>query len=309
MKIPLFLMVALSAASMLTACGGGGGGGGIAAASGGTQTYARLIDPNLNLDLTTVSTNFTSHGAGTVALTPQGGTVAAHLTTDALVQPTIRIDVASVDGLSFSETFAPADLTGIAPFPDASASLSVVAGSKTAVDGSIRSISFVAPAAGLLEYSTLGAWGYDLGSLSYGGFVSAGVTTRGTDIPVTGGAAYTGLSIALYSDGVTPFAVGAVASATADFGSRSLSFATTNSQKVSLLAPNALPVADGGLNINGTLIYPAGTNSITGAITTQNGMSGAAQARFYGPAAVELGGVYRLSGIGTQMEGGFLMRR
>ena len=51
---------------------------------------------------------------------------------------------------------------------------------------------------------------------------------------------------------------------------------------------------------------------MTGKLATQNGvgtMTGDATARFYGPAAVELGGAYFLKDSTRQLEGSFALRR
>ena len=50
------------------------------------------------------------------------------------------------------------------------------------------------------------------------------------------------------------------------------------------------------LNLNGTLAYAQGSNQFTGNVTAPGvALHGSATGRFYGPAAQELGGTYRLT--------------
>jgi hypothetical protein len=67
------------------------------------------------------------------------------------------------------------------------------------------------------------------------------------------------------------------------------------------------------MNMTGTLTYAAGTNSISGTVTTPGGtasgitvsaLSGSINARFYGPTAQEIGGTFGLTGAGLEVYGG-----
>jgi hypothetical protein len=52
--------------------------------------------------------------------------------------------------------------------------------------------------------------------------------------------------------------------------------------------------------MSGNLSYPAGSNNITGAVSTASGMNGTATGRFYGPAGQEIGGTLAVqSGVGA----------
>ena len=80
----------------------------------------------------------------------------------------------------------------------------------------------------------------------------------------------------------------------ADFGARSLNFATTD-----ITTSQDLRTATQGANLNlsGTLTYSPASNAFSGTLTNANGtfagtMWGETQGRFYGPAAQELGGVF-----------------
>src|SRR5262249_10480105 len=96
--------------------------------------------------------------------------------------------------------------------------------------------------------------------------------------------------------------------AAADFGSRSLSFTTTNTITTVNLGFN--PAVTNSLNLSGTLTYGAGSNQFSGTVTTAGGgvsdapMSGTAQGFFYGPSATEIGGTFFVTGGGITVYGG-----
>ena len=107
--------------------------------------------------------------------------------------------------------------------------------------------------------------------------------------------------------------------ATADFATLNVAFSTTGSTRVSDNAPvGTLPTAAPGMDLTGTLTYPAGSNTFTGAVTSANGMSGNATGRFYGPgiaaatatkvagAPPEIGGTFAvMNTAGGAMQGAF----
>ncbi len=47
-------------------------------------------------------------------------------------------------------------------------------------------------------------------------------------------------------------------------------------------------------NMSGTLNYAAGSNAISGTVTTGTGLTGTVTANFFGPAAQEIGGTFVL---------------
>jgi hypothetical protein len=97
---------------------------------------------------------------------------------------------------------------------------------------------------------------------------------------------------------------------TANFnlGTRSVSFSTSGTQ-ISNAASGTMNAPE--LNLTGNLAISG--NQFTGVVTAPGGgasgasaMSGGAVGQFYGPNALEMGGVYSLKGLGTQtMLGGF----
>jgi len=68
-----------------------------------------------------------------------------------------------------------------------------------------------------------------------------------------------------------------------------------------------------GTALSGVLTYAAGTNALSGTLTTANGsLSGPAVGQFYGPAAEELGGAFSLTSTTTSQDhvvGGFGAKR
>lgn len=187
--------------------------------------------------------------------------------------------------------------------------------------GGVRKMTFFEPQALGLSYSALGIWechGCVIGTTSVGGYFSMGAVTQGSDIPISGSATYNGKLIGTYANGSAVYAVGADATATADFAfnKRSVSLTTSGTVAIDKATGTALPDASGLNIVSGSLTYPGGTNNLTGSLKTANGMSGPASARFYGPQAAELGGTFFVSNNPTnpgasteQMVGGFALKK
>ena len=144
------------------------------------------------------------------------------------------------------------------------------------------------------------------------------------DLPTTGGATYSGFMVGRYAGaaidptGATlpadTYTVGAMAIAVADFGARSVSFATSDTHRTSGISTTS----DQRLNLSGTLTYAARTNQLTSTTLTSAGygMTGTATATFYGPANAglpppELGGAFKAANpAGSQsMMGSFALKR
>jgi hypothetical protein len=107
-----------------------------------------------------------------------------------------------------------------------------------------------------------------------------------------------------YADGTTIYDVAAIANAKANFGARNIEFKTTNTHRLDINMPAP------SLDITpSTLTYDPGVNRITGAVTSST-MSGNAAARFFGPAAAELGGAFSMNnGNSEQMTGSFVLKK
>jgi len=263
--------------------------------------------------LTGSSRNYQVDDLATPTLTNIGGESKGILTftSGQLSSATIEVSAPSVS-LAFSETFISPSTQSLPGLP---APIRVYTADKTdPVDGTVRSLLLLDPVSAGLSYSTLGAWGYEDPSnptQSFGGWLAIGIETRGADIPTTGTADYFGGMAGIYADGTTLYQVGATASAKADFGARNIQFSTTNTFKRDLNTPGAIAAATPSLDITGNnLQYPAGQNRISGAVTSST-MSGTTEARFFGPAASELGGTFFMqNGAKTeQMSGGFVLKK
>jgi hypothetical protein len=148
------------------------------------------------------------------------------------------------------------------------------------------------------NYQSFGVWNTQ--TMSGGAIASSsfGAATPASAVPSSGTASFVGKLGGIY---VSPAGEASMASAdvrvSADFGNRSLSFASqgtrlTRDLKGSTAAPQ--------LNLGGTLTYSPATNTFSGTLTNAGGtMSGSSTGRYYGPAAQELGGVFTIKSANT----------
>jgi hypothetical protein len=231
-----------------------------------------------------------------------GGSTAGKVTGGPSGIASISLFVTNVGGVSFSETFAAADL-----LPVAGSTPLLLSGSKT-VSGSERTLTLLDVAASNLNYTVLGAWEYapTVGAdHTVGSWFAFGPATRVSDIPLTGSADYSGLMVGRYADGAGVSRVTASANATADFAIRSLAFWTTGT----MLAGSPRPDLDFD-KTKSTLTYAPGTNNMTGNIAGPT-LSGSAAAKFYGPAAAEVAGTFfAQDGVNSaQMVGSFGLKK
>lgn len=156
------------------------------------------------------------------------------------------------------------------------------------------------------DYQTFGVWTTGQGTASgTAGVTTIGAETAGLDIPRTGTGTFMGVSGGAYVDSTgSNTLVSSEMTATANFGTRSIAFATTNTRDFFSNANMSV------LNTTGTLNYDAGVNQFTGAVSTVGGgdargttavvpMTGSATGKFYGPTAQEIGGTFAVSGGGT----------
>jgi len=193
-----------------------------------------------------------------------------------------------------------------------------------------------------LTYSALGLWTKptttgtgntpDPNWPEVGGAFSAGVMTRGIDLPTTGTASYNGYFIGRYATSVPPatgisagtYAVGANASATADFGANlgagAVSFSTLNTH-IAPESPTGLgtPIPYSGLDLTATALpitRTATSNMFSGTVTTSSTLSGQINGAFYGPPATttpfappEAGGSVAVTGTNQNMVGSFALKK
>ena len=327
-------VVAGTLAAALAGCGGGGGGGAIQPDDYPYPTLASAVPADTGNGL---HANYTLDDTTKQFIAAPAATVSAAVNSPAAEQ--IKLTVANFAGDSFNVTLPIATLgsTPLAgsPLPGCPSCLRAPTVAPIASDGKAVSFVYLDPAAAGLQYSTLGLWSKERSSddpatdVFVGGAFSLGVLTRGVDLPTVGTASYAGPFVGRYADGTNTYLVGAAASASANFGTRSVSFATTSTQIARELGGGtlALPAAEARLNLSGTLNYAPGANQLAGTVFTSSvaaggfGMTGTIQGAFYGPPArtatppapAELGGTLTATNAaigGTrQLNGAFALKR
>ena len=150
------------------------------------------------------------------------------------------------------------------------------------------------------SYQSFGAWNVISYLPWYGqAYASSfGAPTAASAVPSAGSATFAGKLAGSY---VSPDGVGSLASAelnvAVDFGARSLNFASAGTTLTRDLV-TAMPAPN--LDLTGTFTYSADSARFSGAIMDKGGtMQGTSTGRFYGPAAQELGGVFRATAKGA----------
>lgn len=167
------------------------------------------------------------------------------------------------------------------------------------------------------DYQTFGAWSGSGSAanlaLGHHGAASFGAATPDHAIPASGVATFQGQAAAAYA-GQPGAAALATASVTlgVDFAARAVDFST------SAFADAATGAAYAGSALAGTMTYLPGRNILSGQVRTLDApLAGTLNARFYGPAAQEIGGAFTLDGpvdpasgkVTTQMIGAFGAKR
>lgn len=299
----------LSVSLVLSACGGGGGGGGTVPSATTLVTTPftswSAVQPGVTYKADGLGQEVTGTAAGGqfVAIAPSGVTdgYSAYLTFDSalqlsrLVLTTPASTLVALDKTAADTTFADVTLaSGTSPQFVSARNPS----------NNPTSVAIMAKPINLgWNYQTFGIWetGRDSPTSRKFGAMSVG-NTVGTTIPTTGNPTFTGYATGSYVNaagtGTTVFADLAVG---ADFGTRSLTFNTSNTQTSSNWVNFT---SNPNLNLNGTLTYAAGTNRFTGSVTSAGGLTGNSTGQFYGPNAEELGGVFLLQGSGVETYAG-----
>jgi hypothetical protein len=134
-----------------------------------------------------------------------------------------------------------------------------------------------------LSHMAFGEWNQTLSGVTTGGFFAFGNATPGPAIPATGSATYAGSFTGMVWGLLGGNRINGSLSATANFDTQSVSIQGT-------------PVSgSSSYTFSGVLSYLPGTNALSGALFTTGGHFGSAHARFFGPTAEELGGVFRVT--------------
>jgi transferrin binding protein len=303
----------------LTACGGGGGGGGGVAPAEVPFTSFAAIVPNQPVLMDGTATSITARGTQTTAANGDVRITAASL--DIPDSGTMRLmydGARSLSTISLTANGGTSAASSVSFDRSAGHTISCSSGLCLAANPSASGIVIDALAVGW-NYQSFGVWKMDPTPASWvTGAVSAGTAFGSTTLPATGSATFTGLAAGFFFDAAgTPFRTSANMSAIVNFGTRNLTFATTNTRLVNI--NNGLQLADSGLNLFSPApisLNTGGINFFSGTVHTANGqLVGNGHGRFYGPNAEEIGGVYALSAAGTpppnvsRMVGGFGGRR
>ncbi|MEW5709458.1 MAG: transferrin-binding protein-like solute binding protein [Pseudomonadota bacterium] len=308
---PVLLPIALLLPMVLAACGGGGG------SSSGLAPNSPTYNEILFGSPATIDGTLQNYRLNSSAITPASGSgndnkIEGTVKGNSGTLTAIDITVTFQGSHLFTETF---DNFTTTTETDSEFGVAYKFQKIDAADGSVRKMTFFEPQALGLRYSALGIWEYETSpgaNPSQGGYFSMGAITHGSDIPISGSATYNGKLIGTYTDGTAVYAVGANASATADFTftSPSVTLSTSDTQVVQKGTSNP-PTPRVDLNLSGKLTYPGGTNNLTGTLTTTNNLTGPASARFYGPQAAELGGTFFVKNASDteQMVGGFALKK
>ena len=284
----------------LTACAGGGGGG----------------SSSSNGNVTTTATGFSGQATWT------SGSVGGAVTNVAAYNQ-------SSSGLTYTETVNSSNIVQSNSFNSAAGTLisfdrdqgdtigNIATGplankSYAEIKSNGNDLAIISPGSmNGWSYQSYGIWISNLNSTSgtVGGG-SAGSLTTGTAIPTSGSANFSGTSAGVYvNSSGNAYLTGSAMSSSVNFATRSVSFATTGTQ---ILLSNGSWQATSGLNTTGSATYASNTNlvSITnlataggGSVATMTG--GTATAKFYGPAANELGGTFAVrAGAGVESYAG-----
>lgn len=289
MRFFMRLLAVLALTGFLAACAGGGGGGGSSSSSGGTT-----ITPFTSWSALTANSTVQALGGSTISSVATGNTQ-------------------SITGGSFLGTYgSDGDLSSftLGASDGSSANFNKNSGSTFTYSGdTIIAVNNTNSNVAVLVDPNVAGWNYQ----SYGVWVntspasvaavSVGSPTVGSSIPTTSSATFTGGAGGVYYDGSASYVTAANMTASVNFATRQIGFATTSTAKTNL--STGVTSSATSQNLSGTLSYSAGSNNISGNLTSTGGMSGTAVGQFYGPSANEIGGTYKVNSGSSYMIGGF----
>jgi hypothetical protein len=281
-------ILCISTAALLTGCGGGGSS---SVKTGYTSFSSSPSNTKVEVVGRSVEASYTSGAAPTYPVTGVTGlgtdtSMMTSLTYGSAGQLT-RLSIATDNGTLTWDSSVDTFISD----PGVSQVFSVDA----------NNYAFIANAVELgFNYQTFGIWVTGLVTTSGRvGATSVGMRTNGASVPTSGAASFTGGAVGSYIDASGErFIVTADSLINADFSTRSLVFTTSNSEAISLIS--AIDTNRPDLDLSGTLAYAAGSNSFSGSVSTVSALTGSASGNFYGPTAQEAGGVFAVTGSGTE---------
>ena len=155
----------------------------------------------------------------------------------------------------------------------------------------------IAPAAAALghQYQSFGVWNERVdASRGHITVWSQGQPTPAQGIPASGSATFQGKLSGIYvSAGGNSGTAASDLKVSADFGARSLGFASSGTTVNGTAAPS--------LDLRGALTYAPGQGHFSGSVANASGsLRGSTSGQFYGPHAEELGGVFAAAGTGAE---------
>lgn len=302
---PLRAAALLAASTLLSACGGGGGGQNgpslaspLAPAPATSKTGA-ILHQGLGRDFTVVE----GEKGEDARASGYSAAEAASLQRIRDAEGAVSELTLSAAGLSTSWSKADRQL-------NQEDGLLVGLKSLAGEDGASRAVAVIAsaPETAGFAHQSFGLW-YDLNPsalTSRFGAVAGGERTSAVDLPKSGQAVFVGsaagMRTALEEGEMTFKIVRAEARVEADFAGRSANFSTSGS---STGRDAAGLILDPSLDLSGALRMTA-DGGLSGKVSTKGGLSGELDARFHGPGAAEVGGIFALQGEGAEsFIGGF----
>jgi len=277
----------LSALSLVILLGACSGGGGTTSSSTSSPTYRTTSYTG-----TSVSVTYSGATIGTPTSISQGATYSETVNVSNNVVQSNSIIAANGQTASFNS----------ANGDTISQVSSTVVGYQNA-----NSTALTAQASALgWSYQSFGVWTTGTTSSGWVNAASVGTSiTPGASIPTSGSASYSGVAGGLFGNATLTYFVSANMTANANFATRNIGFATTNSVASTNLYGTYSDAS--GLNLNGTLTYSPGVNSFSGTVNSSGAtvMTGTAGGQFYGPSAQEIGGVFAVKNGNMGYIGGF----
>lgn len=303
----------LSCLTALSACGGGGGGSGVASAPIVPPPVVPVVPVPVPVPWQgthmTVTYDVDSASATVVSNTVTGTSVDA-----AGSGSTVTVRTNSVNALndriivSFNVATPGARFVNVYP-PDGSnltslptLSLSQLSAALLLAYNNTGANGFVAQAPDL-SYSAYGVWATnDTGTAGRIGAIGIGTLTPIASVPTTGSASYVGTTNGAGINAAGPFALTGAVQIGVNFASGAVSTAITGVQQQNITTN----VVSAGASLSGTGTVSGNRLSST---LAGGGTSGVLAGSFYGPAAQEVAGAWRVTGSGSTSIGGFGAKR
>lgn len=302
----IFALGALVSVGLLTGCG---------ASTSATSASTATLPSGVPASFSQATTKWSDVSNGGNTVTAQGFTSEATLVynTSTAAAPVIdttgevKINYNSSGKISgFSIKNNHVDLTWTDGFTKNTRDPSLTVTDGDEADGMIYDPEVTSP----WDYQTMATWVVTDESAGTGrlGAISVGNHTANASIPITSSATFSGKAEGIYLDDAHNFhGVSSDAALTADFVNKTVSFATSNS-KIHDLDYKIADQSKSDLDLTGTFSYSSAVNNLTASSlsSTSGWTGGTASAKFYGPNAEEIGGVFSIRGTGKEAyEGAF----